>query len=492
MNGYLSSEVMRARNSTLQWLPLIAMPFLALILIMQVSVDPRANVEAILNWQAIYLTGLAAPVAALFAASAESREKQARFGGTLWRDTSAQRQRAARLIVVLLSLFAFHLLNYGGAWAFAAMMGRIGSGRLLYLGMLAFIGVVGIAGLASALARLTNLIVPVIVFLLWQMVGVFRNVVEGDFWWAWPMAWPVRLILPVAGIHQNAVALEPDSPLRAEKPWLALGLCALLALIGIGAALLTPEQTLQVKKRFKERAVPRPAVALRSYGSAAAVALRSDARRPRPYAAITPAVMNAALLGCTAFALLVMVVAAMFYPVTILHGLFTYAVLPIGAGLMPVIIWPRLQKVWPLMLTEYANSARVVLTWMLAYLALVASIAAGLGLLAGGTFADEGRRFVLFAIVGGIVILISTQLVLRTGAATAISAVLFMVILSVLVGGDVLAQTMLWVFAFPAWPESATTPLRLTIAGILGTVMLLVLWMRTQRLLERLIELVHS
>ena len=129
---------------------------------------------------------------------------------------------------------------------------------------------------------------------------------------------------------------------------------------------------------------------------------------------------------------------------------------------------------------------------MLAYLALGASIAAGLGLLAGGTFADEGRRFVLFAIVGGIVILISTQLVLRTGAATAIAAVLFMVILSVLVGGDVLAQTMLWVFAFPAWPESATTPLRLTIAGILGTVMLLVLWMRTQRLLERLIELVHS
>ena len=38
MSGYLSSEVMRARNSTLQWLPLIAMPFLALILIMQVSV----------------------------------------------------------------------------------------------------------------------------------------------------------------------------------------------------------------------------------------------------------------------------------------------------------------------------------------------------------------------------------------------------------------------------------------------------------------------
>jgi hypothetical protein len=37
---------------------------------------------------------------------------------------------------------------------------------------------------------------------------------DKTIWPAMPMAWPMRVILPLAGIGPNGVPLHPDSPIR--------------------------------------------------------------------------------------------------------------------------------------------------------------------------------------------------------------------------------------------------------------------------------------
>lgn len=239
---YISAEIIRARGTALQWLPLLAIPLVLVTSSLAIAVDNHEDATGMLMWQAIYLTGLAAPLAGLFASVAEAREKSARYGGTLWLPLDVKRQRAARAFVTFLSLAAFHILNFGGTWLLAFLLGRAGSERILVLGVYALLGAAGITGLAAAVARMSNVVVTLVVFFVWQLIGTIKQVVEGDWWWVWPMAWPVRLVLPVLKVHQNSVPLEPESPLNNEQPWLALGLCLVLAVFGAVAALFTPEQ----------------------------------------------------------------------------------------------------------------------------------------------------------------------------------------------------------------------------------------------------------
>lgn len=476
MSRYLSAELLRARGSALQWLPLLAVPLVLVTYALASVTDPREDAVGVLMWQAIYLTGMAAPLAALFGAVAEAREKKARCGGTQWRPVSMRRQRAARLAVVLLSLAVFHVLNFGGTWLLTAS--RPGSGTILLLGALAFAGAIGLAGLGAALARVSNLIVAVAVFFVWQIVGTLKPFAEGEHWWVWPMSWPVRLVLPVLGVHQNAVPLEPGSPLAAEKPWLALGLCIALAAVGAAAAVFTPGWTGRGRGRREAKsavsaAVPAPAVA------------RRGSRRPRPLRAMTSAGLTPALAGCVALSVVAMGLTCLIYPASYVHGLFSFVILPLGAGLLPVLVWPQVEGAWAVMRVEYARSARVLLLWCLLCALAVCFAASLFGLAAGGTLVDETRRFLVAALVGYVVLLLSFLVLLRTGAAAAVATVVVLAIFSVTLGGDVLAQTPLWIVALPSWPETAEGAGRLGTALALGGVLAVLLHWRAERALGR-------
>lgn len=481
MRSLLSAEMIRAKRSSLASLPLVAVVLVALTLLLRGYADEREDVTSVLNWLGFYLTGLAAPVAALFAASAEMRETQSNYGGTLWLPVGRTGQRAARLVAVLLSLLAFHLIYFGGAWISAVAAGSSGHLRILLLGFFAFLGAIGVAGLGAAVARITGLVVAVGAFLVWQSLGILRGVVEGAYWWAWPMAWPVRLILPVAGVHQNLIPLEADSPLRGESPWLALGLCVLLGIAGCAAAIMTPERTGQ-RRRGQATVV---FAAEPSLGYVPAVAARGDGVPWRAVVAMTCAALTPGLLTCVALSALVLAYAVVVYSASVVHGLFAYAVLPLGAGLLPVFVWTAIYQAWPLMRVHYRRAPRLALLWSLLVLSVVSLTAAIAGLVAGGHLIDEARRLLTAILAGYILMLAAYLVIVRVGVAISLAVTLMVTIVSLLIGGDTLAGTILWLPALPAWPETTTNAPRLITALICGAILAAVLHVRAERTLSR-------
>jgi len=482
MNRYLSAELLRFRTSALQWLPLTAVPLVMLTYVLATAVDPREDAVGVLMWQAIYLTGMAAPLAALFAAAAENREKKAGYGGALWMPVSHRRMRGARFAVVLLSLAVFHLLNFGGTWLVTALAGRPGAERILQLGIYAFVGAIGVAGLSSVVARVTNFITALGVAMAWQMIGIVKPTVEGARWWLWPMAWPVRLVLPVLGVHQNAVPLDPDSPLNGEAPGRAIVLCLVLAVVGTATAVLVPENV-HISRRGRQRAVsPVNPVAA---GYAPPVARRTDPSAQHSFRALTRASLTPALIVCLALTAAALVLTAVVYPPSYTHGLFAFAVLPLGAGLLPVLVWPTLEQAWAVMRIEHGGIARMLLLWCGACVVGVSITAGAAGLVAGGEWLDEARRILLGGIVGYVIVLAVFQLIKRFGISGAVIAIVIVTVFSVTLGGDVLAETPLWVLAFPSWPETAVGATRLVTALATGCVVVAALQRPTERLLNR-------
>lgn len=497
MNRYLSAELLRARHTALVWLPLAAIPLVALTYNLAIVVNPDADAASILMWQAIYLTGFAAPLAALFAATAEQREKKANYGGTLWLVLDRKRERAARLTIVLVSLAAFHILNFGGTGLLLTLGGRSDMNRVFFLGFCAFVGTIGVAGLATALARLTNLLTTLVVFTAWQIIGITRPVVEGDMWWAYPMAWPVRLVLPILGVHQNSVPLEPGSALSRENPVFPLLLCTLLAFIGIISATVAPEKWNTKNRRIglSAFAAPRPAPQPTAPSSAQftppsaphyepAVASRSATLRPRPYRALTLAALTPAVKACFALTAAAFLLTTLIYPRSYVHGLFAFAVLPLGAGLLPTLVWPALERAWAVMRVEYRPTARSMLLWNGACVLIVAAFATACGLAGGGNVVDETRRFLIGTLVGYALVLVMVQLQQRLGTSAAIIAVMIVTVFSATLGGDILADTNLWSLAISAWPNTATTLPRFGIAVITCGVIIAILQRPTERLLN--------
>lgn len=493
---YLPAELLSARGTALQWLPLFALPLVLMTFNFSRFSFSTGDATALLYWQALYLTGMAAPLIAVFAASAEAREKAANYGGAAWLPINEKVQHIARLLVVVLSLAAFHFLNFGGTWLASVLTGRIGSLRILWLGLLAFVGCLGIAGLASALARVTNLITTLVVFVAWQFIGILPSVVEGRTWWLWPMAWPLRLVLPVARIHQNATPLEPGSALAAEDPWTALLLCLALASLGIAAAVLIPDRLrLRVHPLLsfaRGKTVPRPhadaALSGFDLGSSAGLEPALRGRTPgslRITAAISRVILTPALISCLALSVLALALTATVYPGSYVHALFVFLILPVGTGLLPVLFWPTLRDAWPLMLTENFHCPRAILGCSALCIAGLSLLAFLLGLAGGAPLDEELRRLILYITVGCALFLLSLLLVLRLGNPPALIVTIILAVVSATIGGDVLADSALWIFAPSAWPDTAHTVPRMTIALTLSVTFIIALTWENLRVLRR-------
>lgn len=462
----LHTELLRARGTSLVWLPLIAVPLVLLTYNLSRLASPATDATGVLMWQSMYVTGMAAPLVAMFAAAAEAREKRARFGGThmrlaglpkVQRTRFLNAERLARLLVVLLSIAVFHVINFGGSWL--AVYSRENSSRILAVGVLCFVGSIGIAGLAAAVARLTNLVVTLVVFVIWQLFFALNPVVEADNWWMCPPAWPVRAVLPIMGIHRNSVPLEPGASLAAEKPWNALALCVLLALVGIAAALWAPDGWHPRLVRRSKVAANEPGV-----GWKPAVVKRDCAQRPWPFLALCFAATTPALVACMVLSAMLMVFTALLYPASYVHGLFVFGILPIGSGLAPVLGWAALRDSWPLMLLEYRGCRSTFIYWLISVVAVMSACSLLAGLIAGGVLGDELRRLVLSIAVGTIIALASLLFNARFGSTFTLTLSIVFAIISLTLGGDVLANTPLWTVAFSAWPETVTNIGRMTVA----------------------------
>lgn len=458
----LRAEWIRAKGSVLWWLAAGGL-LLGVILSGMSLVGSIDDATDMLNWHALLVTGMLAPIAVLYAGLTEQREKQTRSGGTVWRPVSDRATRAARLVVVWVALGLFFLLEFGATWALAALFGLDHAPRVLLIGLFTWVGSLGAAGLGAALSRRWGLLVALAGALVWQFALGFLS--ERDWWWCNPGAWPMRLVVPAMGLHINATPLEADSLLLNESPWPAFVLCVLLAVVGMAVTVFTPPRTSRVRRRrttVHEVTAPVPRTFASPTVSRPAGAPRLAALRGLHRAALNPAVVV-----CVVISILVMLFALRYDP-AVRTALFTYLILPVGAGLLPVLVWPQLRPAWPLMQIEHPRVRAALLGWLLIVVTLVALVAAATS---GATLIDAARRLLLAVLIGGAMALFSLAVTARWGVGWALGWTLFATIFSVTIGGDVLAESALWVIAPTAWPETATTVARFAIACVAGALL---------------------
>ena len=457
---YLSAELIRSRGSAVQWLPLLALPLALMTIVFSAFASPAKDATGVLGWQSMFVTGMYAPLVAVFAAVTERREVLARGGGTLWRRHTTRYEHTARLVVVLASLGAFHLLNFGVSWVVVFVQGREQHHLVALAGLYSFLGAFGIAGLASACSRRYGLGATLILSVVWQVLSVTSKVVEGPTWWTFPPAWPMRLLLHSLHIHQNSVPLDPGNLLLQESPLLALALTLLLAAVGVYAAIITPRRLLRLAVPRRGQTTP---------ASSGATAPRATAR-PRFAGALVGlhrAACSPAVIACLALSALTLLFLALFYPPTYVQGFFIFLLLPVGAGVLPVMVWPLLAPVWPLSHIESRHCSSALLWWFFGIVSAVC-IGASLALSASGSPASTTAIQLPLAIgVGYVISVFSLLIVIRLGIMSGLALCIVCTIISVTLGGDVLARTPLWLIAFPAWPMNADSPARYILATVL-------------------------
>jgi len=443
---YLSAELLRSRGSALQWLPLLALPLVLMTVLFSAFASSAEDATGVLGWQSMFITGMYAPLTALFAGVPERREVLSRGGGTLWRRLHPRYEHASRFLIVVASLAVFHLLNFGLSWAAVAAQGRADHQLLINAGAYSFLGAIGIAGLATACARRLGLAVTLILAVIWQVISVLPRVVEGPLWWTFPPAWPLRLLLPALRIHQNSVPLEPGDPLLQESPLPALALCLILAVAGSLTATMTP-------RRWR----PPPPVS-----RAAARSRRADALCGFHRAIMTPAVIT-----CLVLSALALIFIALYYPPRYVQGFFVFLLLPVGAGVLPVLVWPGFSGAWPIVYTESRHCSTALLLWLLGIIAVVCTCASLAIIFAGSAPLTVLAQLPLAIGVGYVLTVVSLIVVIRFGIWSSLALTIVGTIVSVTVGGDILAKTVLWLVAFPAWPMNADSPGRYACAAIM-------------------------
>ena len=187
---------------------------------------------------------------------------------------------------------------------------------------------------------------------------------------------------------------------------------------------------------------------------------------------IARSAMTPAVIVCIALTVLAMLFSMRYSP-DVRHALFSFLILPVGAGILPVLVWPRLQPAWALMQVEHARVRTALCAWCAGVVGFVAFVAALTG---GGGVHEEARRFILSLLVGIALVLFSLVVTARLGIGWALALTIVGTIFSLTIGGDVLADSPLWILAVPAWPHVAQSPLRFAVAGVLALILVLVAW----------------
>ena len=493
--SYLSAELLRSRGSALQWLPLLALPLVIMTIIFSLMASARTDATGVLAWQSLFVTGMYSPLTGLFAAIPERRETITRSGGTQWRNLNPRLENAARFIVVIVSLAVFHILNFGVSWFVVAAQGRENHELILVAGLYSFLGALGIAGLSAACARRLGFGLTLVAAALWQIISILPCTVESGRWWAFPPAWPQRLLLRALRIHQNSVPLEPQDPLLTSSPLPAFILCVILAVLGALAAVYTPRRyrpMFSLRHRFARSTTAQTDADVANTTMEEAQVWQPT-RRPRAAAqsslwstllGLHRAAFSPAVFSCLMLSILALGFVALQYPANYVEGFFHYFLLPVGAGILPVLVWPRVADSWPLVHMETRFGTSGILLWFLCVILAVCAAAYLASALAGGDVAAQLPAFPLTVGVGFAIAAVSLILVVRLGIVSAIALSIVGTIVSVTLGGDVLADTGLWILAFPAWPLVAYSSLRYAIAMTLTVVLCAAAALLARRLLH--------
>lgn len=494
-DGIIRAELIRTRHSAVQWFPAVGLVLGAISSALAIATAGAPNADVIIFWQSMYVTGMAMPLMALLAALAETRERRARSGGTDLRPVSPVRVRAGRLLVLCAVSVVFHGANFGVTWLFVLLGGVEGSGRVFTTGLLAWIGSLGVIAVAGVVARFSGMIPVLVLAVIAQVAGTL--VAESETWWAFPPSWPIRLLLPVLGVHANAVPLAPGESISGGDPLgaptaLILTLCLIVVAGAVSVFVSVPRGR---HPRRRGRRSDRT-TAGEPHGGLASGVLPAPSPGPRSsgmtrtgaVAGVTLALRRTLAAPAVLSAVLLIVVVAAVYPPSYVTQLWTFVLLPLGAGLLPVITWPVMARTWRVTVLENHRSAGAYLLWQVGVVVTLSVAAAGGALAAGAASSDVRWSVVLSVLTGAVLVFVSTALCVRVGTATAVAATTVWTVVSLTLGGDVLADTGLWIIALPSWPETALSGGRslVALAVLTGLSVVSAAWARREfRAFER-------
>lgn len=107
--------------------------------------------------------------------------------------------------------------------------------------------------------------------------------------------------------------------------------------------------------------------------------------------------------------------------------------------------------------------------FLLMFLALIVGVCY---LFAGGEIITGFRLILMWVTTGMVLSTIGTAFCISYSSGLSIAWAIFVTVLSLTLGGDVLAQTPLWILALPSWPEIADTPGRLLLTVAIEIVLI--------------------
>ncbi|MFD1718542.1 hypothetical protein [Georgenia deserti] len=464
----IRAEVIRAKGSAAAALPWVGV-VIAGISFAGILITPESQERAALLWQTLYVTGMAAPLLTLLAGLTTARESAARDGGTIWRATSPRIIIVARFIVLTGLSALFHALAF---WLVIPLSLAVGAPtdapRIVWAGLVCWVTTLGVLALAFVLSERWGTIPVFLAAWIWQAIGTLAA--ESTAWYAIPPTWAVRAMLPIVGAHQNAEPLAAGDPLATESPALALALSIFLAGIVLVLRVLS-RGTLRVEHRADNRPVgPR-------------------STRESTLGAVRAVVRSRAIVPLCAAAVLLAIVTAAVYPNSYLLGLHTYAMLPFGACIVAVLTWLALAPGWKVLMLRKATVPAAVQTWLLLCVSTV-SAAVTATALANAVRRGHGdaasllaitQSGVLWLILGAAGVLGALWLTVRFGVGWALGATVILTTVGITLGGDVLADTWLWILGPTAWPLSADTPQRFMIAALIASAFAVLTWLLSTR-----------
>lgn len=465
----IAAEFVRARHTAASRLVLLGLLICLVQALGWLLVSSRSLDEwdQLLGWQSVYITGLAAPFTALFVGLTTAREARARDGGTRWRPIEAATAGLARFTVLSCQLLGFNLAITLPLLGFGVLLGLDVTTqivvRLVALPLSVWVGTLPVVALALPLSRRIGTWPVLGLAVVWQVLALLT--VESPSWWFQPWTWHLRPSLPLLRVHANAVALEPDSPIRQWALWPPV----LLALIGT-AAVLAVSHALAGRRGWSRRPTRRPAATTVPSAVRPLIADRPGGQgggTPRPTLALAGSLRRTAIGWLVPAAVLLLAGTALIWDADHVEGLFSLAILPVGCCLLACLAWTAQRAAWRVLATRAPATrlCRALFGCCLATLVVVLAAAALLLAVGGAGLPVIGRVLVLGLLLGAALLGINLWLVTQFGVGAAIGTTLLALVLSLVFGGSELATGQLWLLGPLAWAHSADTASRAVIAG---------------------------
>lgn len=451
----ISSELLRWRRSAPAYLPLAGLAFGVINFVLFAASTSDSSWDGVFAYQNLWAVFVGPMMAALIAATTSHIDRKSRGGGTWFRPVRPLVARTGRFVIVALLTLELNIAAVLTPVVMAVLLGAVSPplGRtftlifVLWLSQLGFVA--AILRLSVALGRMPALAGA----LLWTVTAVLFA--EQSKWALNPLTWLIRGVLPVIGTHANGISLETGAPLLAQSPWAPAILGVLLAV----PILLVPRPSRHLGRGRgghgpKSNEPTRLPLSTTSGFDSTHPGTRS---RPSVTAALLIVVSRSAVCWFVPAAGLLSVVFLRWRPAGDAIEVFLLVVLPIGATILPVVVWGAAEGGWRAIATRPAGTGRpalVLIVFSAAAVILSAFMVLAIYTLAGLDTRTAGAALLACTITSMMLTTFALWTTIRLGTVATLSIGIVGVLLGALIGGTTL-QNALW-FTIP-WSWAAYT-----------------------------------